>query len=162
MSAAVRHARAADLDALAAAEAVCFPPAEAASRESLRGRLAVYPAHFWLLEQDGQLAAYADGFVSDSPALTDDMYADPSLHREDGAWQMIFGVGTLPAYRGRGLASQVLRQAEADARAQGRLGLVLTCKQALAPFYARLGYRSEGVSSSEHGGAVWLQMRLRF
>ena len=47
----IRTATPADLPALAAAEAACFPPAEAASEAVLAGRLAVYPNHFWLLER---------------------------------------------------------------------------------------------------------------
>lgn len=68
-----------------------------------------------------------DGFVTDEPDLTDVMYADAALHNEQGAWQMIFGVNTLPEYRRHGYAGQLLRRAVADARQQGRKGLVLTC-----------------------------------
>ena len=39
---------------------------------------------------------FVDGFVTDTPDLTDEMYADASLHDAHGAWQMIFGVNTLP------------------------------------------------------------------
>ena len=49
-----------------------------------------------------------------------------------------------------------------DARAQGRRGLVLTCKDRLVHYYAKFGFVSEGVSSSTHGGVVWYQMRLTF
>ena len=45
----IRTASLQDLDAIAAVEAVCFPPAEAADKDSLRRRLTVYPDHFWLL-----------------------------------------------------------------------------------------------------------------
>ena len=48
------------------------------------------------------------------------------------------------------------------ARAQGRRGLVLTCKDRLVHYYAKFGFVSEGVSSSTHGGVVWYQMRLTF
>ena len=48
------------------------------------------------------------------------------------------------------------------AEQEGRKGLVLTCKDKLVGFYERFGFVSEGVSSSEHGGAVWYQMRLTF
>ena len=50
----------------------------------------------------------------------------------------------------------------ADARAQGRKGLVLTCKEALVHYYAKFGFVNEGVSGSTHGGVVWYQMRLKF
>ena len=92
--------------------------------------------------------------------LTDEMYERPAMHREDGAWQMIFGVNTLPAYRRKGYAGALLKRAIADAKRQGRKGLVLTCKEALIPYYAKFGLVNEGVSESVHGGAVWYQMRL--
>ena len=158
----IRTAAMADLDTITAIEAACFPAAEAATRADFAARLAVYPNHFWLLEEDGRVVSFVNGMVSDEPELRDEMYADASLHREDGAWQMIFGVNTLPEYRRRGLAGRVLERVIADARAQGRRGCVLTCKEALVHYYARFGFRSEGVSASTHGGVVWYAMRLTF
>lgn len=158
----IRNAALKDLPAIAAVEAECFPAAEAATAEEFAGRLAHYANHFWLLFEDGQLAAFVDGFCTDTPDLTDEMYADAALHDEAGAWQMIFGVNTLPRCRRRGYAEMLLRRAIADARAQGRKGLVLTCKDRLVHYYAKLGFVNEGVSGSIHGGVVWYQMRLTF
>ena len=158
----IRTAPMADLDALAAVEARCFPAAEAASREELAARLRAYGDHFWLLEEDGRITAFADGMVTDQPDLTDELYARAELHREDGAWQMIFGVNTLPEYRRQGRAAALLRRAMEDARSQGRAGLVLTCKEALILYYAGLGFVNEGISASVHGNVTWYQMRLRF
>ncbi len=158
----IRNAALKDLPAIAAVEAECFPAAEAATAEEFAGRLAHYANHFWLLFEDGELAAFVDGFCTDTPDLTDEMYADAALHDEAGAWQMIFGVNTLPRCRRRGYAEMLLRQAIADARAQGRKGLVLTCKDRLVHYYAKLGFVNEGVSGSTHGGVVWYQMRLTF
>lgn len=158
----IRTAIPADLPALAAVEAACFPPAEAASKQALADRLAVYPNHFWLLEEDGLLISFINGLVTDEAFLRDAMYADASLHSEAGAWQMIFGVNTLPQYRRQGLAGQLLRRAIADARQQGRKGCVLTCKEALIHYYARFGFQNEGLSASAHGGAAWYSMRLTF
>ena len=151
-----------DLEAIAAVEAACFPAAEAATAEEFAGRLQQYGDHFWLLWEGERLLAFVDGFCTDWPDLTDEMYADASLHRENGAWQMIFGVNTIPACRRQGYAGQLLQQAIADALAQGRKGLVLTCKEALVHYYAKFGFVSEGISGSTHGGVVWYQMRLKF
>lgn len=112
--------------------------------------------------EQGKLVAFVDGFCTDTPDLTDEMYADAALHDENGAWQMIFGVNTLPGCRRRGYAGLLLQRAIADARAQGRKGLVLTCKEKLLHYYAKFGFVNEGVSASTHGGVVWYQMRLRF
>lgn len=151
-----------DLDAITAVEAECFPAAEAATREEFSGRLSHYADHFWLLFEDGKLVSFVDGMVTSQPDLTDEMYADASLHDPAGEWQMIFGVNTLPEFRRRGLAGQLLHRAIADAKAQGRKGLVLTCKDRLVHYYASFGFVSEGVSGSTHGGVVWYQMRLTF
>ena len=158
----IRNAALKDLPAIAAVEAECFPAAEAATAEEFAGRLAHYANHFWLLFEDGQLAAFVDGFCTDTPDLTDEMYADAALHDEAGAWQMIFGVNTLPRCRRRGYAETLLRQAIADARAQGRKGLVLTCKENLVHYYAKLGFVSERVSVSTNGNVTWYKMRLTF
>lgn len=158
----IRTATMEDLDAVTAVEAACFPAAEAATRDEFAARLAVYPNHFWLLEEDGQLVSFINGLVSDEPTIRDEMFADAAFHNEQGAWQMVFGVNTLPEYRRRGLAGEVMQRVIADARAQGRKGCVLTCKDRLVHYYETFGYRSEGVSASTHGGAVWYDMRLTF
>ena len=77
----IRHARPTDLDAL---EQQCFPPEEAATRTSFAQRLAVFPEHFWLAEEDGQILACVNGCVSDSPLLQDEMFEDAGLHNEQG------------------------------------------------------------------------------
>lgn len=160
MSDVIRFAAMADLDAVTAVEADCFPPAEAAKREDLAKRLAVYPDRFWVLERDGAIIAFLGGMATDEPDLRDEMYENASLHRENGAWQMIFGVDTHPGYRRQGCAAKLMRRAIEDSRARNCRGLVLTCKEELVPFYEQFGYVNEGVSGSVHGGVVWYQMRL--
>lgn len=159
----IRTATMNDLQALAAVEAACFPAAEAATEADFAARLRVYPNHFWLLEdEDGTLVSFVNGLVTDEPLLRDEMYADAGFHNEQGAWQMIFGVNTLPRYRRRGCAARVLERVISDARAQGRKGCVLTCKDKLIHYYETFGFQSEGVSKSVHGGVVWYDMRLTF
>lgn len=121
----IRTATLDDLKAVAAVEAACFPAAEAASEERLRDRISYFGRHFWLLfGDDGTLISFVDGMVTDQRDLTDDLYGDASLHDEKGAWQMIFGVNTLPSYRKRGYAALLLTKAIDDARKEGRQGLV--------------------------------------
>ena len=158
----IRTATIDDLDAVTAVEAECFPPAEAATRSDFEHRLTHYSNHFWLMFDEDKLIAFVDGMVTDTADLTDNMYEDASLHREDGAWQMIFGVNTIPEYRRHGCAGALIQQAISDARAQGRKGLVLTCKDKLIHYYAKFGFVNEGVSASVHGNVIWYQMRLSF
>ena len=154
----IRTAAMEDLQMITAVEAQCFPAREA----DFRARLSVYPDHFWLLFDEGKLVGFVNGMVTDQADLTDEMYSDASMHDPEGGWQMIFGVDTIPEYRRQGCAEKLLRQAIADAKEQGRKGLVLTCKERLVPYYAKFGFVDEGVSESEHGNALWYQMRLTF
>ena len=159
----IRKATMNDLDAISEVESECFPAAEAATKEEFKERLESYADHFLLMFDGEKLAAFIDGFVTDEPDLTDQMYENAAMHSESGKWQMIFGVNTLPEYRRRGLAGTLIREMIAEAKRQGRDGLVLTCKDRLVHYYAKFGFLNEGVSEkSTHGGAVWNQMRLTF
>ena len=159
----IRNAASADLAAVAGVEAECFPAAEAATEEEFAERIRYYGNHFWLMFDEEKLVAFVDGFVTDEPDLTDEMYEKAAMHNENGAWQMIFGVNTVPAYRRHGYAEELLRRAIGDAKQQGRRGLVLTCKEKLVHYYAKFGFADEGVSEkSTHGNVVWHQMRLTF
>ena len=139
----IRTATLQDIDQIAAVEKECFPAAEAATKEEFEQRLSHYADHFWLMFEDDTLIAFVDGMVTDQADLTDEMYENASMHQEDGAWQMIFGVNTLPAYRNHGYAGELL-------------------KRALVHYYAKFGFENEGVSESVHGNIVWNQMRLKF
>ena len=159
----IRNATIDDLDAIAAVEAQCFPAAEAATAKEFAERLKYYGNHFWLMFSDDKLIAFVDGFVTNEPDLTDEMYEKADMHNENGEWQMIFGVNTIPEYRNRGYAGALIQRAIEDARRQGRRGLVLTCKDKLVNFYAKFGFTNEGKSDkSQHGGVEWNQMRLTF
>lgn len=158
----IRNAVTEDLQSITAVEAECFPAAEAATEASFRERLAFYPNHFWLLFDEERLVGFVNGMVTDEPDLSDEMYENARMHDEKGSWQMIFGVNTIPSYRRQGCAEKLILRAISDARAQGRKGLVLTCKEALLHYYAKFGFVNEGISKSVHGNAVWYQMRLKF
>ena len=95
----IRTATIEDLDAVTAVEAECFPAAEAATKEEFRDRLSHYGSHFWLMFEEDRLIAFVDGMVTDESDLTDEMYEKAQMHDENGAWQMIFGVNTIPSFR---------------------------------------------------------------
>lgn len=156
----IRTATIDDLADISAVETECFPPAEAATIDEFKERLEHYANHFRLMFDDDMLIAFVDGFCTDEPDLTDEMYAKADMHSEEGAWQMIFGVNTLPCYRNQGFAGELIKQAISDAKSKGRKGLVLTCKDKLIHYYSKFGFVNEGISESVHGNVTWYQMRL--
>jgi GNAT superfamily N-acetyltransferase len=158
----IRPAVPADAAALAAIEAVCFPPAEAASLPALTARLERFADCFLVAEDAGTIIGFVGGCVTDAPTLPDVLYEDTSLHRPDGLWQTVFGLDVLPDYRRQGVARQLLQGLIDLARQRGKAGVVLTCKDHLVHYYASFGFQCKGVSTSTHGGAVWNDMVLTF
>ena len=159
----IRYATMSDLDDIVSVESECFPVLEAATKEEFEQRIKYFGNHFWLMFDEGKLIAFVDGFVTDEANLTDEMYENASMHNENGAWQMIFGVNTRPEYRRCGYAKELIKKAILDAREQNRKGLVLTCKESLVPYYSKFGFVDEGITDkSTHGNVLWHQMRLDF
>ena len=157
----IRTATMADLKQLAEVEAICFPPSEAASEQSIAKRLEMFPEHFWILEEDGEIISFINGMVTDEVTIRDEMFADASLHDEAAGWQAIFGVNTIPDFRRKGYAAMLMEHVIQEAKKQGRKGLILTCKEEKIHYYAKFGYKNLGLSRSVHGGAVWYDMILR-
>lgn len=158
----IRNATMRDLDAIAEVEAQCFPLLEAAPEAEFIRRIQWNQKHFWVLEDQGQIVGFVNGFATDSRDLTDEMYDHAEMRNEAGAWQMIFGLDVIPSCRRQGCGAMLLETMIEDARSAGRRGVVLTCKEPLVHYYAKFGFRNEGVSASVHGGVTWYQMRLTF
>ena len=153
----IRTAVPTDLQEIVKIEAECFPAAEAATKVSIAERLAVYPNHFWVQLDGDRMIGFVNGMVTDDPDLRDEMYEDASLHNENGAWQMIFGVATDPAEQGKGYAAALMRRVIADTKSQGKKGLVLTCKERLLSFYRQFGFRDRPNELLGAGMSQWLE-----
>ena len=58
----IRKATINDLEELTKIETECFPATEAATKDSFRGRLEIYPDFFWILEnEDGKIVSFVNG-----------------------------------------------------------------------------------------------------
>ena len=105
----IRTATQDDLDAICRVEAICFPASEAGTHESFAARLKVFPRHFLLLEDEGRLIGFVNGMVTDDRTISDVMFEQAELHKEDGKWQSVFGLDVLPEHRRKGYAGQLMR-----------------------------------------------------
>lgn len=150
----------ADARTLAEIEAVCFPAAEAAPLSAIEKRLRAFPDSFFLAVCNGKTVGFINGCVTNDRTIRDEMYENTALHDPEGAYQAIFGLDVLPEFQRRGIAAMLMRHMIEDAKAHGRKGLILTCKERLIHYYEKFGYQKLGVSASVHGGAVWYDMLL--
>lgn len=158
----IRQGRLEDAKQLADIETICFPEAEAASYEAIKARLEHFADCFLVVEYDGRSIGFINGMVTDMETIEDVLFEDASLHNKKGVWQSVFGLDVLPEYRNRGYAAALMERLIAKAREEGRAGCILTCKEQLIHYYSRFGYVNKGLSKSQHGGAVWYDMVLKF
>ena len=146
----IRNAKKEEAALLAQIEAECFPAAEAAGKQDI------------VAETNGKIVGFINGAVAKEASLPDQMYHDASLHDPNGAYQTVFGLDVLPAYRRNGIAGRLLKRMIHHARECQRKGVVLTCKDHLVHYYAGFGFKHCGVADSTHGGAKWNEMKLLF
>ncbi len=148
------------MDRLAEIEAICFPPAEAASRNALQARIQIFSECFLVAEQAGRLIGFINGCVTNSPVIYDELFITTEYPIPDGKNLAVFGLDVIPEYRRQGIATQLMNRFIQLARYTGRKGVILTCKDQLVHYYETFGYVNNGVSQSTHGGAEWFDMTL--
>ena len=158
----IRNAKKEEAALLAQIEAECFPAAEAAGKQDIEARMDVFEDYFFVAETNGKIVGFINGAVAKEASLPDQMYHDASLHDPNGAYQTVFGLDVLPAYRRNGIAGRLLERMIHHARECQRKGVVLTCKDHLVHYYAGFGFKHCGVADSTHGGAKWNEMKLLF
>lgn len=158
----IRRASLKDLDKVVKTETICFPKAEAASRESFKDRLNTFPESFLVAEWDAELVGFINGSVIEEKIIRDEYYSAVSFHNPRGAYQSIFGLDVLPQYRGKGIAAMLMKELIIVAKEAERKGMTLCCKEEKIPYYQKFGFVAIGKSDSEHGNAVWYDMLLLF
>ena len=158
----IRNAKKEEAALLAQIEAECFPAAEAAGKQDIEARMDVFEDCFFVAETNGKIVGFINGAVAKEASLPDQMYHAAALHNPNGAYQTVFGLDVLPAYRRNGIAGRLLERMIHHARECQRKGVVLTCKDHLVHYYAGFGFKHCGVADSTHGGAKWNEMKLLF
>jgi len=156
----IRNVRPEDLAQVAAIEACCFPPAEAASSQALAARMEFFPESFLVAEAAGTLIGFINGGSTDSPVIYDALFSSVKEHNPQGKNQAVFGLDVIPDYRCQGIAGQLMKEFIRCARDSGKQNIILTCKDHLVHYYESFGYVNSGLSASKHGGAEWFDMTL--
>lgn len=157
----IRQVERIDLEPVTAVEAICFPPAEAAPKESIEARISAFKAHFFVAAYHDEVIGFINGAVISEEKIYDELFEDAGLHNPFGDYQAIYSLAVHPTYGGYGIGKLLMQHMIEKGQADQRKGVILTCKEALLPFYEQFGYKSLGISASVHGGAVWYDMLLK-
>ncbi|MHC1719852.1 MAG: GNAT family N-acetyltransferase [Clostridiaceae bacterium] len=156
----IRKVSMGDLDRIAEIEGECFPPSEAASKESMKERILAFTDSFFVAEMDGIIVGFIDGCATNSPVIYDEMYHDTREHLPNGKNLAVFGLDVIPGYQRQGIAAKLMRHFIEAAGKAGREAVILTCKEKLVHYYEYFGFKNCGISGSTHGGVQWYDMTL--
>ena len=158
----IREVTEKDLDFVCFVENSCFPPAEAATREAFRSRIAAFPERFLVAEMEGKIVGIINGCCTTEPYLGDELYEADCPHSLSHPWQTVFGLAVLPEYQHRGIAKALMEALVERCRAGDQIGIILTCKEEKIGLYESMGFSCRGESDSSHGGAKWFDMLMEF
>ena len=112
----IRKVRPEDLNRIEEIEAECFPPAEAAVRESIVARIAAFPESFFVAETEGRIIGFINGCATNSLVIYDEIFHDTSHHIPDGENLSVFGLDVVPGYRLHGVAAKLMNHFIRSAR----------------------------------------------
>lgn len=153
-----RNVTEADLSTIIELKNEGFTPEEAATPEATEQRIEIIPDTFIIAEQDGEIAGYINGPVIPQKYITDDLFEIINPNPDIGGYLSVLGLVVSKSHQGQGIAGQLLSQFENLARQHSRLGVTLTCREEIVPFYEKYGYTNEGLSDSQHAGIKWYNM----
>lgn len=149
-----------DLTACHTVEANSFPPGEAAWTTSLETRINNYPEGFLVCECEGKVVGQVNSGATDKDDISDEEFKQLIGHDPDGDNIVIFSLSVMPEFRKRGVGSKLLTRFVEQAKDLGKSKVMLLCKEDMVDYYARHGFRDNGISASSHGGAMWHEMIL--
>lgn len=156
----IRNATIDDLHQIVNIERTCFPAAEAAPEKSMRERIETFSDGFLVAVIESKLVGFINGAVNNSRTIKDEHFADMTHHLDDGDVIAVYGLDVLPEYQNNGYAAELMNAFIDYARTGKRSYVILTCKEHLIHYYERFGFKNDGLSDSEHGGAKWYDMTL--
>lgn len=141
-------------------EQVCFPPHEACTPKMMQERIEKVQDVFLVAvdKETGKLAGFLSGLATNEEAFHDGFFTNAELHNPNGKYIMILGLDVLPAYRGKGLARELMTQYYIREKAKGRKALILTCLDDKVEMYKKMQFIDDGVANSTWGGEAWHQM----
>lgn len=156
----IRNVTEADLDSCYEVEIACWPPEEAAAKETVERRIATFPRGFFVAESDGRVIGMLNSCCTDREDLGDEELKQLVGHDVNGRNMVVFALGVLPEFRKQGVAAALMSRFIRLARELKKENVLLICKSDLVAYYERFGFAHAGLSRSVHGGASWQQMVL--
>ncbi|CAM3680258.1 GNAT family acetyltransferase [Pseudomonas reidholzensis] len=149
-----------DVDRCFQIETTAYEGDEAATREKIATRIALYPEGFLILEVDGQVVGFINSGCAEQVVMSDEAFKELLGHDPLAANVVIMSVVVDPAFQGRGYAGLLMARFVAQMRERGKATIHLMCKDRHVGLYEKFGYGYVRPSASDHGGMAWHEMLM--
>ncbi|MFP9126489.1 GNAT family N-acetyltransferase [Niallia sp. BSM11] len=154
----IRNVKETDLERLLTIENEGFTKEEAATKEAFLERIALIKDTFLVAEKEGKIIGYINGPIIPYPYITDDLFESIQQNPSAGGFQSILGLAVAKEARYKGVSLLLMNKLKELVIKNNRLGITLTCKEELIPFYEKLGFKNHGLSESQHAGTAWYNL----
>jgi len=156
----IRSAKPEDVDRCYEIESISYEGDEAATREKIAKRIAIYPDGFMVLEVGGAVVGFVNSGSTHQVKMSDENFKDLVGHDPDGKHNVIMSVVIHPEFQGKGLSSILMHNYILRMRKLKKKSIQLMCKERHIALYEKFGFRYLMMSSSTHGGMSWHDMIL--
>ncbi|MEJ6399973.1 GNAT family N-acetyltransferase [Nicoliella lavandulae] len=156
-----RHPELKDVDGMLNVEQSCFEPDEQMDRDDFVEVVNNVSAMSFVIDVDGEIAGMISCRTTDKDVLDNESYYEDLAPKATDTNLAVLGLAVLPKYQGAGLATELLKRAEAVAKTDGLTSLILDCRDRLIPFYEKYGFQLLRRSNSTFGDIKWFGMQKK-
>lgn len=156
----LREVAPADLDRCFEIERIAYHGDEAASREKISKRIAVYPEGFVVLEIDGEVAGFINSGATHDVDLANEDFKELKGHDPDGPHVVVLSVAIHPDHQGKRFANVLMEHFVSKMKTLNKASIHLMCQTSLVAMYTKQGFHYIGASASTHGGLKWHEMNM--
>ncbi|SQI34306.1 Predicted acetyltransferase [Leminorella richardii] len=154
----IRTARAEDAERCYSIEISAYEGDEAATREKIAKRIAVYPEGFIVLESSEGVLGFINSGCAYDVVMSDEEFKELVGHDPQAPNVVIMSVVVHPDFQGKGYSSRLMAAFIERMKKMSKTHIHLMCKERHVELYKRFGFCYVKPSSSDHGGMSWHEM----
>lgn len=154
----IRFAKPVDLPHIVALERASFSEAEQISEAVLATYLHYLSKTCLVMETGGTVIGFVLSCPSQFITVSDSIFHLTPESLPYGAYLSIASLAVSTKYQKQGIGTLLLAALKEIAVANDYIGISLTCKEHLVPYYELNQFKDMGPSSSQFGGQMWYDM----
>lgn len=158
----IRKATIADINIIHNLEKKCFLLDEVLSIEDIKKQILDHQDYIFIGNHNDIDVCYLSGLKSNLNDFDDGMFNGDIKFDDKGKNFFITGLCVDPEYQNNGFGKELLFKIMEILYKEDIDNIILTCKEEIAPFYEKIGFKKDKISNSNFAGKKWLEMRYKY